>query len=73
MLQMKMAMLPRTRNSRTVGEGVAKLLCRVCSDFFSVIAIFFPLFNNYFAFEKQNLKQWNPKGIVLGQDVIWSS
>lgn len=40
MLQMKMAMLPRTRNSRTVGEGVAKLLCRVCSDF-SVLQLFF--------------------------------
>lgn len=70
---MKTAMLLRTRNSRTVGEGVAKLLCRVCSDFFSVTAISFSLFNKYFAFEKQNLKQWNTKGIVLRQDVIWSS
>lgn len=41
--------------------------------FFSVTAISFSLFNKHFAFEKQNLKQWNTKGIVLHQDVIWSS
>lgn len=70
---MKMAMLLRTRNLRTVGEGVAKLLCKVCLDFFSVTAISFSLFNNYFSFRKQNLKQWNPKEIVLGQDVFWSN
>lgn len=40
--QMNMATLLRTRNARTVGEGVAKLLCRVSSDLFSGAAGSFP-------------------------------